>query len=53
MRTRTWTYFLPAAFFASFLLISKGGAPLGPVLLGCLAAAAVVHFRNRKKASRL
>jgi hypothetical protein len=29
-----WYYFLPAAFFASYLLISRG-VPVLPVLLGC------------------
>jgi len=33
-----WKFFIPAVFFGGYLLISRG-APLGPVLLGCAAAA--------------
>jgi hypothetical protein len=33
-----WIYFLPAAFFASYLLVSHG-VSLFPVILGCALAA--------------
>jgi hypothetical protein len=35
-----WKFFIPAVIFGGYLLISRG-APLGPVILGCVAAAAL------------
>ena len=46
-----WTYFFPAAFFGSYLLLSNG-VPLLPVLLGCAAAAAVLWFRKSRETKR-
>jgi len=36
-----WIYFLPAAFFASYLLVSHG-VPLSPVILGCALGAFLI-----------
>jgi hypothetical protein len=43
---RKWTYFLPAAFFGGWALVSNG-VPLGPVLIGIGAAAVVTFWKQR------
>jgi hypothetical protein len=47
MKTR-WNYFLAAAFFASYLLVSNG-VPLVPVLAGCAAAALFIWWREHSR----
>jgi hypothetical protein len=42
---KSWGYFLSAAFFASYLLISNG-VPLLPVLAGCGVAAFSMWLRT-------
>jgi hypothetical protein len=49
MNSRT-SYFLAAAFFAAYLLVSNGVPPV-PVLAGC-AAAALFTWLRRKPALR-
>lgn len=45
-----WRYFLPAAFFGSYLLLSNG-VPLLPVLLGCAVAALCMWLRQNSRNS--
>jgi hypothetical protein len=47
----SWKFFLPAVLFGGYLLISRG-APLVPVILGCVAAAVinlVMGWRGRSR----
>jgi hypothetical protein len=48
--TYKWSLFLAAAFFASYLLVSRG-APIVPVALGC-AAVALLTWRKQSHAVR-
>jgi hypothetical protein len=43
-------YFLASAFFASYLLISKGVPPI-PVLAGCLLAALFTWWKIARQTS--
>lgn len=45
-----WGLFLAAAFFAGYLLVSRG-VPVVPVLVGC-AAAALLTWRKQSHAVR-
>jgi len=47
----SWKFFIPAVFFGGYLLVSRG-VPLGPVILGCAAAAlanAYLGYRSRSR----
>jgi hypothetical protein len=49
--TASWKFFIPAVLMGGYLLVSFG-APLGPVLLGCAAAAAanaLLGWRGRSR----
>jgi uncharacterized membrane protein AbrB (regulator of aidB expression) len=46
-----WRYFLPAAFFGGYLLLSNG-VPLLPVLSGCAIAALCVWLRQNSGGTR-
>jgi hypothetical protein len=43
--TFRWSYVIAAAALVVYLLVS-GGAPLGPVLLGCAVAALAAWWRR-------
>ena len=46
-----WHYFIAAAFFGSYMLISRG-VPLLPVLLGCAAAALLTWRKLSQQAAQ-
>jgi hypothetical protein len=46
-----WKYFIPAVIFGGYLLVSRG-VPLGPVILGCAAAALANLYLSRRARPR-
>jgi len=46
-----WHYFLAAAFFASYLLVSHG-VPFLPVVLGCVFAALLTWRKLSRQTAR-